>query len=160
MKTLRFLALLPLAAALTAFPLYAGNDDTAAYYKAHFDENVGKSIDVDVVTMRVLPIDIGEGFFAFAVWTWDDDANSGGGGIAVVAPADKKESLLRKYGTSVEWDGRRDPETKSLRGTLQSVPNPQNIGAYIPYIDLTDGAFEPNGDFGNVANVPNRPGRR
>ena len=142
--------ILSLIAALPLAPVFAGSNDTASYYRAHFEDYTGKSVSLDVAFIRVLPVNIGDGYFAFIAMTFDDKNNSGGGAIAVVAPADQKDSIVSKYGTTVEREGKRDRDTKKLRGTLQSVTSAGGI-KYTPYVDMTDGAFKPNEAFTKVA---------
>lgn len=149
MKYYKNLAL-SLLAALILTPAFAGENDTASYYRAHFEDYAGKSVSVDVAFLRVLPVDIGDDYFAFVVATVNDEDRSGGGGIAVVAPKDKKNSIVNKYGTSAEREGKRSVETKKLTGTLESISKEGAI-RYTPYIDMTDGAFEPNEAFGKAA---------
>ncbi|WOO41848.1 hypothetical protein [Rubellicoccus peritrichatus] len=149
MKNYKTLAL-SLFAALFLTSAYAGTNDTASYYRAHFEEYAGKTVSLDVAFIRVLPVDIGEDYFAFIVSTVDDDNRSRGGSIAVVASKDKKNNIVSRYGTTADRDGKRSVETKKLNGTLESMPN-INTNSYTPYIDMTDGEFEPNGEFGKIA---------
>lgn len=147
MKNYRNLAL-SLLAAFIFTPAFAGDNDTASYYRAHFEDYAGKTVSLDVAFIRVLPVDVGEGFFAFVISTYDDKNNSRGGSIVVVASADKKDAIISRYGTTVEREARHVPDTTKLSGTLESVAKGNN--SYTPYVDMTDGEFEPNGAFGKI----------
>ncbi len=124
MKKILTLGMLSLAAALTAVSAHAASErNTAAYLKAHIDKLEGKTVSVEVPFVRVLPkLSDNETHVVFWVPTVNEDENVGGGHILAVADADDKEKIISRYGLYADREGRRDIESKSLRGVLRQIP--------------------------------------
>jgi len=136
MKTLlNILSLaLVIAVPIPAFGAASG-ENTAAHVKAYAQELEGERVTLDVVFIRIhrhAPEDVPYAFF----WalTMDEDARAPGGAILVVADAEDRDSLIRRYGTNLDRDN-RGVEHESMRGVVRIIQRPN--GKRIVYLDIT-----------------------
>ena len=104
--------------------VYAGaSEKTADYYRAHAEDNTGKKVTLDVAAVREVARgpESEKGVRMLLLVTYDEDNRASGGGIMALCDEKQYNSLVRRYGTSIEAPKKpEDPiDTKSLRGVLR-----------------------------------------
>ncbi|MGF1448268.1 MAG: hypothetical protein ACFB20_02495 [Opitutales bacterium] len=173
MKSILTLGMLSLATVFATVSAHAGSDkNTAAYLKAHVDKLEDKAVSVEVPFVRVLPaLSDNESYVVFWVPTVNTEDNLPGGHILAVADAEDKDKLISRYGLNADREGRREVETKRMRGILRQIPlaRPDNEEAVAEeeaiqrgpvFLDLTEAGIDGDEALSTFIRKHDKPARR
>ncbi len=138
-NTLHIILAATISLSATSTLSYAGNEsgkDSARYYKSHPDKFNSKAVDVDCTHVtRINGANQLDKIVFFAAHTKDDDNRTRGGSIVVAVAAEKADSFIRKFGTTLDRNRGSSERINStrLRGIFHML---DNGSVYIDYSDV------------------------